>query len=106
MLDYEISKNPHEEHKQALAPWHEIAVAMVLKSNENILSYAEELEKNGVQKFDALHIACAVEAGCDYFITTDKKILNKRIDRVRVVNPIEFIREAEAADENRHCGQA
>ena len=99
-LDYELSKNPYEEYRQAIAPWHEIAVTNILKANDDILAYAEELGKKGVKKFDALHVACAVEAGCDYFITTDKKILNKQIDRIHVVNPIDFIREQEASDED------
>jgi predicted nucleic acid-binding protein len=44
---------------------------------------------------DALHIACAIAADADYFLTTDKKILNKPIDGIAVVNPIDFIREQE-----------
>lgn len=41
----------------------------------------------------ALHIACAIEADCDYFITTDDKITSKKplIDQVQVLNPIELI---------------
>ncbi|MBR5705484.1 MAG: PIN domain protein, partial [Deltaproteobacteria bacterium] len=68
-------------------------------SNENILSYAEELELIGLTAYDALHIACAAYAECDYFITTDKKILNKSIDRLVVVNPVEFVRKMEESYE-------
>jgi predicted nucleic acid-binding protein len=41
---------------------------------------------------DALHLACAVTANCDYFLTTDKGILNKRVDAVTIINPIDFVR--------------
>jgi predicted nucleic acid-binding protein len=42
---------------------------------------------------DALHIACAIDAGCDYFITTDDKITNKKtlIDEIEIVNPVNLI---------------
>jgi predicted nucleic acid-binding protein len=31
--------------------------------------------QSGVNPRDALHIACALEIGCNYFITTDKPLL-------------------------------
>jgi hypothetical protein len=30
---------------------------------------------------------------CNYFITTDKKILNKNVSSIAIVNPIDFIQE-------------
>ena len=41
---------------------------------------------------DASHIACAIHLGVDYFLTTDKRILNKKIMDIRVMNPIDFVR--------------
>lgn len=38
-------------------------------------------------------IACAVYAKCDAFITTDKGILKKKIHDIKVLNPIDFMRE-------------
>jgi predicted nucleic acid-binding protein len=48
--------------------------------------------KKNIRPKDALHIACALEAKCGYFITTDKKILNKTIDHIVIFNPIDFVR--------------
>ena len=42
-----------------------------------------------------LSIACAAEAKCDYFLTTDIGILKKNIDIIKVLNPIDFIIETE-----------
>jgi len=49
----------------------------------------------GLKNLDALHIACAVAAEADYFLTTDKGILKKSelIRDVQVKDPIDFIRE-------------
>ncbi len=45
---------------------------------------------------DATHIACAVEAGCKYFITCDDKIVKKGRDierryGLKIYNPVDFI---------------
>ena len=42
-----------------------------------------------------LHLACAVNAGSDYFLTTDDGILKKvtLIESVKVTDPIGFIKE-------------
>lgn len=46
-------------------------------------------------KKNALHISCAVAANCEYFITTDKKLLNTPIPEIKIVNPIIFVNEME-----------
>ena len=51
--------------------------------------------KQDMKLFDALHIACAYIGGCEYFLTVDKKLLNKKINDIHVCNPIDFIREME-----------
>ena len=47
--------------------------------------------KNKIKPKDSLHIACAVEAECKYFITTDRKLLNKSINDIIIINPIDFV---------------
>ena len=47
----------------------------------------------GVKKMDALHLASAEAASCDWFFTTDKGILKKvrEIGEMMVANPVEFV---------------
>lgn len=45
----------------------------------------------GIKTKDALHISCAEYAKCQYFITTDKLLLNKEIEDIQIINPINFI---------------
>ena len=44
---------------------------------------------------DSLHIACAIILKCDFFITTDDKILNlsKTLEEIKITDPIGFIKE-------------
>ena len=47
----------------------------------------------GVKNKDALHVACAMEGKCDYFLTTDDLILKKLKDFefINVLNPVDFV---------------
>ena len=90
VMEYENSNNPFEEKKRAIAPWKDIADENIVES-ESILQYAEGLADKGIKTYDALHVACAVEAGCDYFLTTDDRILKYKSDKVTILNPIQFI---------------
>ena len=56
---------------------------------------AREIIATGVKYKDACHIASALIADCDYLITTDKRMAKYKSDRIKVVNPIEFIAEME-----------
>ena len=49
----------------------------------------------GIKTNDALHIACAIKTNCDYFITTDRKLTNKNVSGIKIINPIGFVRETE-----------
>lgn len=70
-------------------------VAFVCVHNSCRSQIAEALGKKGIKIFDALHIACAVQSECDVFLTTDKKLLNTPQNDIRVMNPLDFIREME-----------
>jgi predicted nucleic acid-binding protein len=92
VLDYENNANPFEEVKSKIAEWNNLA-SVDCDYLDMIEQKAAALMKLGFRQMDASHIACAVFAGADCFITTDKKILNKHITDIKVVNPIDFIRE-------------
>jgi predicted nucleic acid-binding protein len=56
--------------------------------------------KNGIHANDALHIACAIESQCEYFITTDAGLINKEINEIQIINPIDFVRKMEERNED------
>ena len=95
VMDYENSKNPYEDKRESIGAWKHIASIDVQQESEEILQYAEALAVRGVKTFDALHVACAVSTKCDYFLTTDKKVLNTPVQELKIVNPVQFILEVD-----------
>jgi predicted nucleic acid-binding protein len=54
----------------------------------------------GLKLPDAMHLACAVKAGCKYFITCDDKVVKKGREiegqyGLKIYNPVEFIKLGE-----------
>jgi len=90
--EYENNDNPSPEKLERIIAWKEIAIEHP-RLNEAILRKAIELQELGLRAKDALHIATAIHSCCNCFITTDKKILNKKINDVAVINPLRFLEE-------------
>ena len=65
--------------------------------NEVILM-AAEIMQTGIKEMDASHLACAILADCDYFLTTDDRVLKYRSNKIKILNPIEFLKVLEVAD--------
>lgn len=67
-----------------------------IKTSDEIIKRAYEIRKYNIKDMDSLHIAYAEKSNIDYFITTDKLLINssKRAKvKIKVMNPIEFIME-------------
>ncbi|MBS3954766.1 MAG: PIN domain-containing protein [Methylomicrobium sp.] len=70
----------------------------IVDINEKEVERARELQKEGFQVFDALHIACAESAKADVFLSTDDRLLKQaqRVSKslhVRVENPLTWVEE-------------
>ena len=61
ILEYENQMNPFEERKESIIKWKNIAKFKVIE-NEEIIQFAENLNKKGIKPKDALHIACAINS--------------------------------------------
>ncbi len=96
-LDYEISRNPFEMRKKAIIQFLEnnMKAYVGVERDDIIAPMAEEIMKTGVKEKDAFHVASAIYAGCEYFISTDIRLLKYRSDRIKLVTPLEFISETE-----------
>lgn len=67
------------------------------KSADMVKDIAIDIMNTGIKLMDACHVACAIIAGCDYFISTDKRLLKYQSDRIKIVNPISYVLETEEA---------
>jgi len=91
ILSYENSVNPHENRKHSIAKWKKIATLNVM-SSESIVKRTNLIMQKGIKSKDAMHIACAIDAKCHYFLTTDKKLLNTSIGKINIISPIDFLK--------------
>jgi len=94
VLTYENSRNRFEVKRTAISRFLEDNVSFYIDAShsEQAASIAEGIQQTGVKAMDALHTACAIIAHCDYILTTDDRLLKYHTDRIRIVDPTEFIR--------------
>jgi len=90
ILKFENSQNISEAKRDAIAKWEKLSIEFIGKSDP-LIALAREVENAGVKVFDALHVACAITAKCDYFITVDKSLLKYQDNRIIICNPMNFI---------------
>ena len=99
MLDYEVSQNPSRKRQMAILRWVSGAIENVAL-DDAVYARAAELEKTGIKTKDAIHLASAERAGCDWLLTTDDRFIRRARGNssVRVATPVEFVMEEN--DEN------
>jgi len=99
ILDIESDANPYPRRRKSVQAWKSLAVTDIEES-EKLLVLMESFEKRRQKPCDALHLAAAVVASADFFITVDRGILNKPINEIRVMNPEKFVRYYEEITTN------
>jgi predicted nucleic acid-binding protein len=67
------------------------------RSRPQIEEIASSIIETGVKKYDALHVACALYAKCNYFISTDKRLLKYKSDSIKLLNPVDFVHKWEGS---------
>lgn len=94
VLHSEIMDNPAEYKRNSILRFVDNYAKTYVGSEtrSEVTTIADEIMKAGIKTVDAAHIACAVLAESDYFITTDKRILRHKTDRTKIVNPITFVK--------------
>ena len=99
MLGYENSLNPYEARREGVELLSRLCTITIVPSAD-VSRLAERIIKNSaVKPRDALHLACAETAVCDYFITCDDALIKglqrgRRVPelKVKAINPVEFMR--------------
>ncbi len=91
-LCHELIRNPFPKRYNSIAAWID-AAAIYIETTDDVIDRAQYFLSLGVKKMDALHLASAEKAQCDWFFTTDKEILRKvkSVGTMRVANPVDFV---------------
>ena len=93
VLMYENSKNPHEMRRRAIKFFikQHVSIYVDVDRGEEVKTFADEIISTGVKTADAYHVACAILAESDCFLTTDNRLLRYKTNRIAMMNPTEFI---------------
>jgi predicted nucleic acid-binding protein len=62
------------------------------ENRAEVVRLASEIMKTGIKTIDAAHVACAIISQCDYFVSTDRRLLRYKTDYIKLLNPIEFVK--------------
>ena len=100
MLLYENHDNPHKERQFSIADFFIHASQFVdYDKAEQVEKKAAKIMEYHIKNKDAIHVACAIVAGSDYFITTDDDLARKYTgNEITICGPIDFIKMLEEQD--------
>ena len=92
ILVHEVTQNPYLDRREAILEWMDRA-SDYIEATSDVVDRGIEIQAYGIKPKDALHLASAESAGCDWFLTTDCGILKKLkvLGDMRIANPVEFM---------------
>ena len=94
ILTYENSQNPFSSRRNAIEKFIRTysSYHVGAEKAEKIKHVAKFIMSYGVKMKDAHHIACALEAECKYFLSTNDRMLKRyNSDKILLLNPVDFI---------------
>jgi len=93
MSVFENRNNRNKDNSRIIEDFFVYAAFFVGPDQEQTVeNRAKKIKTLGIKNKDAIHLACAIEAKCDYFITTDDVILKRYVEKdIKVCSPIELL---------------
>lgn len=94
-FDFEGREDPNQEVVAAVEGLARMARERI-RLTRVVRDRAAQIAQHGAAALDAIHLALAETAGCDALVTCDDRFVKRSArvqSAVRVVNPIEFVRE-------------
>ncbi len=97
VLLYENSKNPYLTRQSSIRKFvkENVSVYVGAEQADEIRILAGGIISTGVKVADAYHVACAIVSKSDCFLTTDDRLLKHKDERIRIEDPMDFIRKWE-----------
>lgn len=100
VLEYENSLNPYENRQEGVKLLSRLCTDTIVPAPDVIKMARKIIKDSRLKPRDALHLACAETARCDYFVTCDDTLIrtfNRKRSmlglKIKAVNPVEFIRK-------------
>ena len=96
-LYHEVDASPYVSQSDVIRTFIQDHTSLYVgeEMKDEVELLASEIMETGVKYYDACHVASAILAECEYFITVDKRLLKYNSDKIRMINPVEFISETE-----------
>ncbi|MDR0974540.1 MAG: hypothetical protein LBL80_02480 [Ruminococcus sp.] len=92
VLQYEIDNNPSYYKRRKINSVVRCATEFVSEGfSKTIAEISIPIIATGVKKTDAAHVAAALFSHCNFFITTDKRLLKYKTDDIIITDPIKFL---------------
>ena len=98
MLHYENLQCPRKPRREHVAQFlkSNTSIYISVDSAEAVAAKAEQFISTGIKQKDAYHVASAIIAGCNYFLTVDDRLLKLKSNEIVLLNPVEFVKFVEA----------
>lgn len=95
MSNYKCSKNPYIMRRETILSFMETYTKVYIseKSQDAVETAAKAIMETGVKFKDACHVAAAIYGTCDYFISTDDRLLKYQSDKIILLSPIANVNE-------------
>lgn len=93
VVEFEKNQNPYIGRKESITDFliKNVSVFVSEDNQKTIESIADDIKDTGVKENDALHVACAIYGECDVFLSTDKRLLKYETEKLKMLNPLDFI---------------
>ena len=93
ILRYENDKSPFLVKKIFIEDFIQKYSSIYVTSDReyDVVSIAKNIIDTGVKRYDAYHVACAILAKCDSFLSTDKRLLKYKANDIDLLNPVDFL---------------
>ena len=93
MLHYENYQKKNKNHLERIDFFIKTQrkIYVGVDSIETLKIFADNFISQGIKIKDAYHLASAIFTECDYFITFDKKLLKFSTDKIKILNPVDFM---------------
>ncbi|GHV16748.1 hypothetical protein AGMMS49938_17040 [Fibrobacterales bacterium] len=89
---FENNANPYISKRNPIDLFFQNATIFIDSSfSTSVDKRAAEIMKHRIKTNDALHVSCAIEERCDYFITTDDILLRYQPSEIKICSPVEFL---------------